>query len=53
MRRELDRGGQVYYLHNRTETIDQTAAKFVLFWAKRSASAPPTAMLDQEQLAIS
>ena len=25
--RELRRGGQVYYLHNRTETIDRTAAK--------------------------
>ena len=26
MRRELERGGQVYYLHNRTETILETAA---------------------------
>ena len=26
MRRELERGGQVYYLHNRTETIEETAA---------------------------
>ena len=25
IRREVERGGQVYYLHNRTETIDQTA----------------------------
>lgn len=25
--RELRRGGQVYYLHNRTDTIDRTAAK--------------------------
>ena len=25
IRREVDRGGQVYYLHNRTETIDQCA----------------------------
>jgi transcription-repair coupling factor (superfamily II helicase) len=25
MRRELERGGQVYYLHNRVETIDRTA----------------------------
>ncbi len=24
--REIDRGGQVYYLHNRVETIDKTAA---------------------------
>jgi len=27
MRREVDRGGQVYYLHNRVETIDSTAAR--------------------------
>ena len=27
MRRELDRGGQVYYLHNRMETIDQHRRK--------------------------
>ncbi|MGM9585038.1 MAG: transcription-repair coupling factor [Faecousia sp.] len=26
IRREVERGGQVYYLHNRTETIDQCAA---------------------------
>ncbi len=25
--RELDRGGQVYYLHNRVESIEQTAAR--------------------------
>lgn len=27
MRRELERGGQVYYLHNRVETISRTASK--------------------------
>ncbi|MBQ2829440.1 MAG: transcription-repair coupling factor [Oscillospiraceae bacterium] len=27
MRREIARGGQVYYLHNRTETIDRCAAR--------------------------
>lgn len=27
IRREISRGGQVYYLHNRVETIDRTAAK--------------------------
>jgi transcription-repair coupling factor (superfamily II helicase) len=27
IRRELGRGGQVYYLHNRIESIDRTAAK--------------------------
>ncbi|MDE7243692.1 MAG: transcription-repair coupling factor [Oscillospiraceae bacterium] len=26
MRREIDRGGQVYYLHNRVDNIDSTAA---------------------------
>jgi len=26
MQRELDRGGQIYYLHNRVETIEQKAA---------------------------
>ncbi len=27
MRREIDRGGQVYYLHNRVESIDAVAAR--------------------------
>ncbi len=27
MRREVDRGGQVYYLHNRTDSIDRTASR--------------------------
>ena len=27
MRRELERGGQVYYIHNRIESIDRTAAE--------------------------
>ena len=27
IRREIDRGGQVYYLHNRVETIDLTASR--------------------------
>ncbi len=29
IRREVERGGQVYYLHNRTETIDQCASAMV------------------------
>ena len=29
IRREVERGGQVYYLHNRTETIDQVASAMV------------------------
>lgn len=31
MEKELRRGGQVYYLHNRVETIEQTAAKIKEF----------------------
>ncbi len=27
IRREVDRGGQVYYLHNRTDSIDRTASR--------------------------
>ena len=30
MRREIDRGGQVYYLHNRVESIDSTSRRI---WA--------------------
>jgi transcription-repair coupling factor (superfamily II helicase) len=30
IRRELSRGGQVYYLHNRVDNIDRTAAKIAL-----------------------
>ncbi len=50
IRRELDRGGQVYYLHNRTETIDRTAAKLhdLLGDAVRIATAH--GKMDQEQL---
>ena len=29
IRRELSRGGQVYYLHNRVETIERTAARLL------------------------
>jgi transcription-repair coupling factor (superfamily II helicase) len=29
IRREVGRGGQVYYLYNRVETIDRTASKLV------------------------
>ncbi len=49
IRRELDRGGQVYYLHNRTESIEQTAAKL----KKRLGDveiATAHGKMDQEQL---
>ena len=39
IRREIGRGGQVYYLHNRVETIDRTAGKL-------------RALLDDESIAI-
>ena len=29
IRRELERGGQVYYLHNKVESIDQTASSII------------------------
>jgi len=49
IRRELDRGGQVYYLHNRTESIEQTASKL-----KRRLEGAEVAVahgkMDQEQL---
>jgi len=49
IRRELDRGGQVYYLHNRTESIEQTAARL----KKRLGEvevATAHGKMDQEQL---
>ncbi len=39
MARELDRGGQVYFLHNRVETIHTTAARI-------QRIAPPDAVVD-------
>ena len=33
MARELDRGGQVYFVHNRIETIDTIAARVSRTWA--------------------
>ncbi|MBP3633004.1 MAG: transcription-repair coupling factor [Oscillospiraceae bacterium] len=49
IRRELQRGGQVYYLHNRTESIEQTAAKLR---ARHEGISIATAhgKMDQEQL---
>ena len=50
MRRELDRGGQVYYLHNRTESIDQTAAKIRALLGEDVRIGTAHGKLDQEQL---
>ena len=43
MRRELQRGGQVYYLHNRIENIERTALRIskMLDGACRGRSARP------------
>ena len=49
IRRELDRGGQVYYLHNRTESIEQAAYRL----KKRLGDvevATAHGKMDQEQL---
>ena len=50
MRRELERGGQVYYLHNRTETIDKTAAKIRSLLGEEARVATAHGKMDQEQL---
>ena len=50
IRRELDRGGQVYYLHNRTETIDRTAAKIQSLLDPSVRIATAHGRMDQEQL---
>ena len=50
MIREIDRGGQVYYLHNRTETIDKTANKIRSLLGDEVRIATAHGKLDQEQL---
>ncbi|MBR2490288.1 MAG: DEAD/DEAH box helicase, partial [Ruminiclostridium sp.] len=50
IRREVDRGGQVYYLHNRTDTIDKTAAKIRALLGDDVRIATAHGKMDQEQL---
>ncbi|MBQ2926212.1 MAG: transcription-repair coupling factor, partial [Ruminiclostridium sp.] len=50
IRREVDRGGQVYYLHNRTDTIDKTAAKIRALLGEEVRIATAHGKMDQEQL---
>ena len=50
MRRELERGGQVYYLHNRVETIDQCAAKITALLDGQARIAVAHGKMEQEQL---
>jgi len=50
IRRELDRGGQVYYLHNRTETIDRCAARLKELLGEEVRIAVAHGKMDQDQL---
>ena len=50
MRRELERGGQVYYLHNRVETITRTAARIKEMLGGDAAVAVAHGKMSQEEL---
>ena len=50
MRRELERGGQVYYLHNRVETIDRTAARIGQMLGEDAAVGVAHGKMSQEEL---
>lgn len=50
MRRELERGGQVYYLHNRVETITRTAARIKEMLGEDVAVAVAHGKIGQEEL---
>ena len=50
VRRELGRGGQVYYLHNRVETITRTAARIKEMLGEDVAVAVAHGKMSQEEL---
>ena len=50
MRRELERGGQVYYLHNRVETIDRTAARLQALLGEDAAIGVAHGRMSQEAI---
>ena len=50
IRRELDRGGQVYYLHNRTETIHRCAARLKELLGEEVRIAVAHGQMDQDEL---
>ena len=50
MRRELERGGQVYYLHNRVETIERTAARIQELLGEDAAVTTAHGKMTQEEL---
>jgi len=50
MRRELERGGQVYYLHNRVETIDRVAAHIQMLLGEEAAIGVAHGQMGQEAI---
>ena len=50
MRRELERGGQVYYLHNRVETIDKCAARLQMLLGEDAAIGIAHGKMSQEAI---
>ena len=50
IRRELDRGGQVYYLHNRVESIDSTAYRLKQMLGEEVAIATAHGKMSEGQL---
>ena len=50
MRRELERGGQVYYLHNRVETIDKCAARLQMLLGEEAAIGIAHGKMTQEAI---
>ncbi|MBR4099201.1 MAG: DEAD/DEAH box helicase, partial [Clostridium sp.] len=50
MRRELERGGQVYYLHNRVETIDRCAARIQSILGERAVIGVAHGKMTQEAI---
>ncbi len=50
MRRELERGGQVYYLHNRVDTISRTAARIKEMLGENVEVAVGHGKMSQEEL---
>jgi len=50
MRRELERGGQVYYLHNRVETIDRCAAHLQMMLGEEAAIGVAHGKMPQEAI---
>ena len=50
MRRELGRGGQVFYLHNRIETIDRCAARIQMLLGEKAAIGVAHGRMTQEAI---